>query len=356
MKKIIVSDEIIKEGYNIIEGVYYPLKGFLRENDLLSVLAKMRLENGSVWSMPIVLDVDKETADEIGRESSVTIANPEGEDIFILENISIYPFDKKFHNEKLFGTSDENHPGVRKVLTLKDFLLGGDLKMLSSKKTARKDYFSPDETREIFKKNGWANVVAFQTRNPPHRSHEHLQKTALKNVDGLFLSPVIGPKKEGDFRDEHILRSYEILIEKYYPEKKVHLGTFHTFMRYAGPKEAVFHALVRRNFGCTHMIIGRDHAGVGDYYDSYAAHHIFDNFTSDELGITILKYENAHFCEGCQEVVFEGQCKHGEERKVQVSGTKLREKFQNKEEIHEGLMRKEVIEYLQWKENDLFIN
>ena len=355
MKKIIISKELIQEGKNIVDGIYFPLNGFLKQKDLSSVLENMRLENGKVWTMPIVLDIDEKTKKRIASEEEIQLTNSKGEVIFLLKRISIYKLNREHFIKNLFGTNDKAHPGAARALKMKDFLVGGELELVKRLKEPHRLFYTPKETREIFKKNGWANVVAFQTRNPPQRSHEYLQKTALAEVDGLFVNPVIGRKKKGDFKDIHIIGAYKVLIEKYYPINKVVLGTLHTFMRYAGPKEAVFHALVRRNFGCTHMIIGRDHAGVGSYYGTYDAQKIFDNFSQKELGITILKYENAIFCKGCKNVIFEGQCnKHNEEEKISLSGTKLREKLQKNEGISEGFMRKEVARYLM-NQKDIFI-
>lgn len=353
MKKIIVSNEIIQEGINITDGLYSPIKGFLSEKDLSSVLEKMRLASGEIWSMPILLDISKENAEEIKNEKDIIITDGERE--LIVSDIEIYNYDKEILAEKLFGTKDPNHPGVARAMEMKDCFVGGSLKEIDSIDKPHNLHLTADEAKEIFKKNGWEYVVAFQTRNPPHRSHEHLQKTALKKVDGLFINPVIGPKKKGDFRDEHIIGAYEELIKYHYPENSSVLGTFHTIMRYAGPKEAVFHALVRRNMGCTHMIIGRDHAGVGDYYGSYEAQEIFDNFTEDELGIKILKYENVTFCKGCGDMSEDNSCEHSIEDKIYLSGTKLREKLTKGEEIPEEFMRKEVLNYLMKNKDSLFV-
>lgn len=216
-------------------------------------------------------------------------------------------------------------------------------------------YFTPEETKEIFRKNNWEHVAAFQTRNPPHRSHEHLQSKALEGRHGLFINPVIGPKKKGDFKDHHIINAYKILIEKYHPTDRVHLGTLHTFMRYAGPKEALFHALIRRNFGCTHMIIGRDHAGVGNFYGPYDAQKIFDNFDPKELGIEILKFENASYCHECSDMVVGSECGHADDKKAHISGTKLRESLLQGLPINDKIIRKEVVEYLLANREDLFV-
>jgi sulfate adenylyltransferase len=350
---IFVSKEVIQEGRNIIDGLYKPLEGFLGKDDLDSVLNNMRLSSGEIWSMPIILDIDRKEVSEIGSNKEIIITD--GKDELMLSDIEIYNYDKKFLVKKLFGTTEINHPGVARIMTTKEFLVGG--KIFESKKIKKPHelHLTAEEAREIFKKNGWKYVVAFQTRNPPHRSHEYLQKTALKNVDGIFINPVIGSKKEGDFHDDHIIGAYRELVKCYYPENSVVFGTFHTIMRYAGPKEAVFHALVRKNLGCTHMIIGRDHAGVGDYYSSYEAQQIFDSFAEDELGIKILRYENVAFCRGCGGMSEDNSCDHHMKDKIHLSGTKLREKLNNGEEIPEEFMRKEVLKYLMKNKDNLFI-
>lgn len=353
MKKIFLSPEIIQEAKNIIDGVYHPLKGFLNKEELISVLENMRLPDGQIWPMPVVLDVNKNIAQSLINEKSIRLGGNKKEDI-ILSNISIYEFDKNYLAKRLFGTNDYLHPGAAKVIKLNNFFVSGEI-IGGLADRPHELYYTPRETREIFNKNNWEYVVAFQTRNPPHRSHEHLQKKALDSAHGLFINPVIGPKKRGDFKDHHILNAYKILIEKYHDPHRVHLGTLHTFMRYAGPKEALFHALVRRNFGCTHMIIGRDHAGVGDYYGPYDAQKIFDNFNPEELGIEIMKFENAAYCNVCGDMVVGDECGHNNEDKAHISGTKLRENLLNNLPISDKLMRREIIEYLISNKEDLFV-
>lgn len=352
MKTIKVPKEIIQEGKNIINKLYNPVKGFFGKDDLDSSLKNMRLSSGEVWSMPILLDINEEDFADINDGEDLLISD--GDETLTLSGVEVYEYDKNFLVEKLFGTSDVSHPGVAKVLKMGKYFVGGELVNQDTVKPYNL-HLTAQESREIFKKNGWSNVVAFQTRNPPHRSHEHLQKMALDQVDGILINPVIGDKKEGDFKNDHIIGAYEELIENYYPENKAVLGTFHTFMRYAGPKEAVFHALVRRNMGCTHMIIGRDHAGVGDYYGTYDAQQIFDNFTESELGIKILKYENVTFCKGCGDMVEENYCEHSAKDKMHLSGTKLREKINKGERVSEEFIRKEVLDYLLENREDLFL-
>lgn len=353
MEKFFVSQEVIQEAKNIIDGVYAPLKGFLGERDFFSVLQNMRLSSGEIWPLPIIIDIERQEAEQIKGKGGIILTD--GRDEIILEDIEIYRFEKNFLNQKLFGTTDIDHPGVARTIKMGRYLLGG--KVSKGKFTSGRHQLNmtPDETREIFRKNNWKHVVAFQTRNPPHCSHEHLQKTALKKVDGLFINPVIGPKKEGDFKDKHILEAYNIIIEKYYPKNNVVFGTFHTFMRYAGPKEALFHALVRRNFGCTHMIIGRDHAGVGSFYGAYDAQKIFDNFDPKELGIEIFKFENAAYCYGCKDMAIGSECGHADDKKVHISGTNLRDSLLQNQPINDKIMRKEVVEYLLNNQEDLFV-
>ncbi|HBO16908.1 MAG: Sulfate adenylyltransferase [Candidatus Moranbacteria bacterium GW2011_GWE2_35_2-] len=353
MKKIKASDEIIQEARNIVDGLYFPLQGFLNEDDLRSILENMRLKSGQVWSMPVVFDISENEAQELKNENSIIITNKKDE--FFVKDISIFKWDREFFVKNLYGTLDGAHPGVERAMKMKKFLLSGKVEKIRNSEKPGVFHLTSEQAKDIFKKNGWANVVAFQTRNPPHRSHEHLQKTALAEVDGILINPVIGSKKSGDFRDKHIIGAYQKLIKHHYEPGKAVLGTLHTFMRYAGPREAVFHALVRRNLGCTHMIIGRDHAGVGDYYGTYDAQKIFDNFTEDELGIRILRYENVTYCQGCGDMSEDGSCDHSQDQKIHLSGTKLREKLNNNEEIPEEFMRKEVIEYLKDNKDDLFV-
>ena len=352
MKKIVVSSEIMQEAKNIIDGFYDPLDGFLHKEQLTSVLDTMHLLSGDVWSMPIVCDVDE---DELDGFSEGKIILTDGKNEIVLSDVEFYEYDKESLCQKLFGTTDEEHPGVAKFLDMKKYFVGGKVQGFHRKNdSVISEYHTASEVREIFKKNKWRTVAAFQTRNPPHRSHEYLQKKALSQTDGLLINPVIGPKKVGDFRDEHIIGAYNELIKYYFPENSIVFTTFHTFMRYAGPREAVFHALVRRNMGCTHMIIGRDHAGVGDYYDSFAAHDIFNQINDKDLGIEILKYKNVYFCSKCGIMREEGECDHFDEY-MHLSGTKLRSHLMKEGDVSEEFIRKEVLRYLLNNKNQLFI-
>ncbi|XLQ20267.1 MAG: sulfate adenylyltransferase [Candidatus Moraniibacteriota bacterium] len=358
MKKIIVSDEIMQEAQNIVDGVYAPLTGFVGEDDFKSVCDRMKLVNGQVWAMPIILDIDDVMKREIENSNLVTTSEIiiyNGESEFVLTNITIYEINKNKYVKTIFGTDDIIHPGVKRFMGYGRYFVSGDVKTVEGKEFIMDDeaYTKPEDTKEIFRKNNWEYISAFQTRNPPHRSHEFLQKQSLEHANGIMIQPVIGMKKEGDIKDEYIIGTYEILIEKYFPKNSVFLNTFHTYMRYAGPREAVFHAQVRQNFGCTHMIIGRDHAGVGDYYEPQAAHDIFDGFTDGDIGVDILKYENAIFCDNCDDNVFISGCECDDNCKVSLSGTKMRGLLQDKKEISGKFMRPEIVEYLN-KQDDIF--
>ena len=354
-QRLILNIEQIKDVKNIAYGVYSPLQGFLRANDFKKVVSEMRLENGTVWSIPIVLDVSEKDSQIIKNEKEVLLIDLNKKPIALLENIEIYPYDKDFFAENVFRTKDKKHPGIDAVYKMKEFLIGGDIKLLDEAKDYYPEYnFTPKETREIFKNRGWDTVVAFQTRNVPHRGHEFLQKVALNEVDGLFVQPVIGEKKIGDFKDEYILISYEILIQRHYPKDKVFLGILPLKMRYAGPREAVFHAIIRKNFGCTHFIVGRDHAGVGDYYGPFDAQNIFDNFKKDEIGVKILKYPEVVYYPKKKIHIFANQCPPQE--RVSFSGTKLRQNIQEKQTPPDYIIRPAVYNFLSQSSNSLVDN
>ena len=353
-KFLTVDKEKVEEIKNIGRGVYSPLSGFLRKKDFESVVSNMRLKNGVLWPIPIVLDISDQDYQNLKNENALALYDKNKEIVALLENIEFYSNDKDFFAKNVYGTLDNNHPGVREIYKMGDFLVGGEIKLLNDKKQTFPKYnFSPRETREIFQKKGWKTVVAFQTRNVPHLGHEFLQKYALKGRDGLFIQPVIGEKKIEDFKDEFILTVYEVLIDRHYPKEKVVLGILPLKMRYAGPREAVFHALIRKNFGCTHFIVGRDHAGVGKYYPPFAAQTIFNQFKKTEVGIEILKYPEVIFCKSCKKHVFLNTCSHSENDKIYFSGTKLREKIKNGQKPPFNIIRPETYYLLSNSANPL---
>lgn len=342
-KKLVLNKEQIDDVRNIYRGVYFPLEGFLREDDFQKVVSEMRLYDGTLWPIPIVLDVSEKDFAEIKNEKEIILIDSNGKLIAILRDIQIYSFDKDFFVKNVFGTLERNHPGVEEIVKMGKYLIGGDLLLLDDSKKPFSEYnLSPKETKEIFQKRGWKTIAGFQTRNVPHRGHEFLQKEALKEVDGLFIQPVIGEKKLEDFKDEFILTSYEILIDRYYPKDRILLGILPLKMRYAGPREAIFHAIIRKNFGCTHFVVGRDHAGVGNYYSPFAAQEIFDNFKPEEIGIKILKYPEVVYCSSCKKHVFSEDCSHPKGDKISFSGTKLREEIKGKRQPPFYIIRPEV--------------
>lgn len=364
LRKLVLDKEKIKDVKNLANGIYSPLEGFLREEDFKRVVEEMRLQNGVVWPIPIVLDISKAEFEEIKNEKEIlltyrgspSVATYRGDGgwtpVALLEDIEIYSYDKDDFVQKVFSARNRNHPGVDEVYRMGDFLVGGEVLLLDDRKNYFPQYnFTPSETREIFEKRGWEKIVAFQTRNVPHRGHEFLQKKALEVCDGLFIQPVIGKKKIGDFKDEYILLSYEILIHKFFPKERVFLGILPLKMRYAGPREAVFHALIRKNFGATHFIVGRDHAGVGNFYSPFAAQEIFDNFKETDIGIEILKYPEVLYCPEKKNYVFKGEIP--EEKTISFSGTKLREAIKRKEMPPDYIIRPSVYAFLAQSDNAL---
>lgn len=338
---------------NIKTQVYAPLTGFLRQQDFQSVLDDMRLSNGAIWSMPIILSVSEIDYSKIKNEAEIKLVSENG--WATLENLEFYKFDKNEFAQKVYGTLDRDHPGVDEVMNLGEYLIGGEVVEVEINNLVFNEYnLTPQDTKKIFQDRGWKKIVAFQTRNVPHRGHEFLQQHALAQVDGLFIHPVVGEKKQDDFKDEYIVASYEILIEKYHGKDKAILGILPLKMRYAGPREAVMHALIRRNYGCTHFIIGRDHAGVGNYYIPTAAQDIFDQFPSDELGIEILKYDEVVYDKENKKHCFRGECLP--DNAMSFSGTKLRENIKKKEQPPEHIVRSDIFDFLSRSYNSLIDN
>ncbi len=355
MKRIVVASSVIQDAINIKNGVYAPLSGFLKKADFYSVLEKMRLIDGSVWSVPIVINIGKKDFEELKNKKEVEIFHPTTGRA-ILSNIEVYPYYKKEFCEKVYNTLELNHPGVAEVMAQDDYLLGGEVEEVEDFHKIFPNYnFIPKETKELFQKKGWRKVAGFQTRNVPHCAHEFLQRQALDHTDGLFIHPVIGEKKLQDFKDEYIISAYEILIDKYYSPERVMLGVLPLKMRYAGPREAVMHALIRRNFGCTHFVVGRDHAGVGDYYGPEAAQEIFNEFSPEELGIEILKFGEVGYNHKQELYCFREEC--SKEDFIPFSGTRLRKYISEKKENPPGyLIRPEVYEFLVNSHNSLVDN
>ena len=341
MFTISVSSDLRNDIENIADGVFSPLEGFVGEQDFQSIVRTGRLTDGLAWTVPIVLDVDEDTALKMKDAGQIALAT--GSDRFaILQVEETYSFDKLACAKAIYGTDDINHPGVGKMAKMKNRLAGGKIQVIRriEKSPLRKYRMSPAETRAEISRKGWKSVVGFQTRNVPHVAHEMLQKAALNLYDGLFVNPLIGKKKQGDFKDEVILATYVALIDNYYPKDRAMFVTLHTEMRYAGPKEAIHHAIMRRNFGCSHFIVGRDHAGVGTYYHPFAAHAIFRDYT--DLEIEPVFFPSFYYCKKCLSYANERNCPHGPEFREELSGTKMRNMVSSGEIPAEHLMRPEV--------------
>lgn len=342
MFSISVDADLANDIENIADGIFSPLEGFLLQEDFESVINKGRLSNDLPWTVPIVLDVDKQTATKMKDAHDVLLKNPDGDGFAILHVEDVYSFDKTVTAEGVYTTTDPKHPGVAKTMSMQDILVGGKIDYVQRPKeiSIRKYRKTPTDTRASFEKAGWKTIVAFQTRNVPHVAHEMLQKASLNTNDGLFVNPLIGKKKSGDFTDDVIVSSYETLIKHYYPENRCFLATLHTEMRYAGPKEAIHHAIMRKNFGCTHIIIGRDHAGVGTFYDPFAAQKIFTDYP--DLEIEPIFYPAFFYCKKCLSFASERNCPHGTEFQEQLSGTKLRTMILEGQTPSEYMIRPEV--------------
>ena len=340
-----VSPDIRNDAENIATGVFSPLTGFVGQKDFQNVLKEGRLSNGVPWTIPIVLDMEKQIAKQM-QDLGDVILSSEGQEFCLLHVHEIYEYNKQDMAQGVYGTTDPDHPGVSRLFKMKEFLVGGEVEVFQMKEgdEIQKFRMNPSDTRSEISKRGWKSVVGFQTRNVPHVAHETLQKAALNIYDGLFLNPLIGKKKIGDFTDDLIIRAYESLINNYFPKNRVLFSTIHTSMRYAGPREAIHHAIMRKNFGCTHFIVGRDHAGVGNYYPPFAAQEIFQKYP--DLGIIPVIFPAFYFCKKCMSFANEKTCPHGKESIEELSGTMMRKMVNTGKIPEKHLMRPEIADLI----------
>ena len=349
LPKLVVNARELSDLEMLTVGALSPLRGFVGEADYVSVLETMHLTNGLAWSIPVTLSLTEDDVKRIGAGGSVALLPWEaGDPIAVVEVAEVFKRDRQKESVGVFGTEDLEHPGVQALHDAGDFCLAGTVRALALPE--HDDFLpyrlTPTQTRAAFAERGWRTVVGFQTRNPIHRAHEYLQKCALEIVDGLLVHPLVGATKDDDVPADVRMRCYEALFEGYYPKDRAMVSVFPAAMRYAGPREAIWHAICRKNYGCTHFIVGRDHAGVGSYYGTYDAQRIFEEFEPGELGITPLMFEHSFWCNACEGMASPKTCPHGEGSRVSLSGTKVREMLRAGERPPAEFSRPEVADIL----------
>ncbi len=347
LPKVAIGQRELSDLEMMTVGALSPLTGFMGERDYRSVIEEMHLTNGLPWTIPVTLSVDEEEAKRIGGASRIALLS-HGNPIGLVEVESVYRRDRELEAQSVFGTTDHAHPGVKALHGAGEYVVAGPAHVihLPAHSTFQRYRLTPAQTRAAFAERGWRTVVGFQTRNPVHRAHEYLQKCAMEVVDGLLLHPLVGETKEDDVPADVRMRCYEILFANYYPQERAMMSVFPAAMRYAGPKEAIWHAIARKNYGCTHFIVGRDHAGVGTYYGTYDAQKIFLEFDPEELGIIPLFFEHSFFCRRCDAMASPKTCPHADEDRVILSGTKVREMLRAGKKPPKEFSRPEVAQIL----------
>jgi sulfate adenylyltransferase len=333
MPKVVLDERAASDLVMIAIGAFSPLTGFMNQADYDAVVNTMHLTNGLPWSIPITLSVTEVVAAPLQVDSLVQLCDASGHLIGVLELTEKYPYDKVKEAIGVYLTNEEAHPGVKVVYDQGPINLAGSVWLLQRHPHPQFPTYQidPEQSRILFREKGWKTIVGFQTRNPIHRAHEYIQKCALEIVDGLFLHPLVGATKSDDIPADVRMRCYEVMLEHYFPHDRVILAINPAAMRYAGPREAIFHALIRKNYGCTHFIVGRDHAGVGDYYGTYDAQYIFDQFDPEALGITPMRFEHAFYCTRTQSMATTKTSPSNPEERIHLSGTKVRQMLRNGE-------------------------
>jgi len=341
MRTVSIDEETLQDIINIETGLLYPLTGFMGAEDFRSVVESYKLADGQVFPISVTLDVPREVYESVGAGERIALefagkqaAELEAESKFVMTEADL---------QKLFKTADDAHPGVWKEKKRSPWRIGGRTRLTD--RSLLGSALKPEETRRVFRERGWRTVVGFQTRNPVHKAHEHIQRIGLEICDGLFINPITGWKKKGDFTEEAVMAAYRKMAEEFYPQNRVYIAGLRTQMRYAGPREAVFHAIIRRNLGCTHFIIGRDHAGVGGYYGAYEAHELARKLSvENDLGIQLLLTREPYFCKKCGQIVTDRHCAHYDTGRVAISGTIIRKYISDGYIPDEMMMRKEIFE------------
>jgi sulfate adenylyltransferase len=348
-----INAETLQDLINIRMGLYSPLDGFMTSLDYHNVVDQMMLSDHTLWTLPITLDIPHDTFKRTMDADRLFLTHGDRE-IAYIEVSDCFKIDAKSDVKKIFKTDDLQHPGVQMELARQGYRVGG--KIVLTDESILDGALDPEKTRKLFFKNGWKTIVGFQTRNPVHKAHEHLQRVGLEVCDGLFINPLIGWKKTGDFSEQAVMQAYECMIETYYPKDRVHLQGLRTYMRYAGPREAVFHAIIRKNLGCTHFIIGRDQAGVGGYYGKYEAQDLARSLqTQGDLGIQLLLLKGPYFCAKCDQIVSEKHCGHDDRDTTPVSGTMIRETLSRSERPDPRFMRPDIADVIIALGEDKFI-
>ncbi|BBA78934.1 sulfate adenylyltransferase [cyanobacterium endosymbiont of Rhopalodia gibberula] len=332
----------------IATGVYSPLNGFITEEEYQTIINDMRLKDGLAWSIPVTLQVPKAGSEKYRLDNDIALVHPNGDILAVITITSKFKPDQNHEAQKVYRTTDENHPGVKAMRAEGEIYLGGPINLVNTipQSSFPEHSFTPKMTREEFAKREWKTVVAFQTRNPIHRAHEYITKIALELVDGLFINPLVGMTKSDDIPADVRMQCYLTLIDKYYPKNRTFLGVFPAAMRYAGPREAIMHAIARQNYGCSHFIVGRDHAGVGDYYGTYDAQHIFEEFQEDELKIQPMKFEHAFYCTRTQTMATAKTSPSTPEERINLSGTKVRKMLKDGKTPPPEFSRPEIAQIL----------
>ncbi|MGN1167602.1 MAG: sulfate adenylyltransferase [Lachnospiraceae bacterium] len=339
--KVQINEETLQDIINIETGLLYPLDGFMREQDFRSVIDNYTMSDGQVFTIPVTLDVPQMIYEETSEGEQIQlflndkyVANIVAESKYKMTDEDI---------EKVFMTLESSHPGVMKEKTRSPFRIGGKTELVD--RSLLDDALKPEDTKKIFAQKGWNTVVGFQTRNPIHKAHEYIQRLGLEICDGLFINPIIGWKKKGDFTQEAVIAAYERMIQDFYPSDRVYMDGLKTQMRYAGPREAIFHAIIRRNLGCTHFIIGRDHAGVGGFYGAYDAHDLAKKIISEHnLGINLLLTREPYYCTKCKQIVTDKTCTHYDSNRVEISGTIVRKYISEGDMSDEIMLRREILD------------